>query len=324
MSQVAVQLARLVRNGFVESVHYGSLLIARSDGRSTISIGEVNKPIFPRSSVKPFQAVAMVHQGLTLPAKLLAVAAASHSGSMMHIAAVREILTGAGLDESALQCPPDRPYGQSERIAYGAAAPARIVHNCSGKHSSMLATCVINGWPIDTYRDPNHPLQLAIRAELEEAAEEKAAAIGIDGCGAPLFAISLSGLARAFTKLVTSNDDAFNQVSSAMRRHPEMVGGEKRFTTELMRLVPGLLVKEGAEGVEAAVDQFGNAVVFKIADGSMRAIPPILIEALKQIGIDQPALTDLAKVQVTGGDEIVGQVEVLPLIYSHDSSPQPG
>jgi len=311
---MTVQLARLVRNGFVESIHYGSLLISGSDGHPVVSIGEVSRPIFPRSSVKPFQAIAMVRQGLALPSQLLALAAASHSGSAMHIAAVREILADAGLDEGALQCPPDRPYGQNERVAYGVAAPSRIVHNCSGKHSSMLATCIINGWPIDTYRDPNHPLQLAVRAELEAAAEEEVAAVGVDGCGAPLFAISLSGLARAFTKLARSQDAAFKQVSSAMRSHPEMVGGEKRFTTELMRSVPGLLVKEGAEGVEAAVDQFGNAIVFKITDGSMRAIPPILVEALKRIGIDQPALTDLAKVQVFGGNEVVGQVEALPLV----------
>lgn len=308
-----VELAHIVRNGFVESKHFGSLLICEKDGSPLISLGEVTHPIFPRSAVKPFQAIAMVRNGLDLPANLLALSAASHSGSQVHIAGVKTILAGAGLTESALQCPVDRPYGEAERKAYGAAPPSRIAHNCSGKHASMVATCVINGWSIDSYRDPAHPLQVAIRAELEAAAQESVAATGVDGCGAPLFAISLNGLARAFSTLTTSEDATVIRVSSAMRTYPEMVGGEGRFTTELMRTVPGLLVKEGAEGVQAAADQYGNAIVFKVIDGSMRAIPPVLIEALKQIGIESPQLMEFGRVPVFGGGLIVGEIAAKPL-----------
>ena len=308
-----VELAHLVRSGIVESKHFGSLLIRDKAGRTLLSLGDVTHPIFPRSAVKAFQGIAMVRIGLELPPNLLALSAASHSGSQLQVGGVGTILAGAGLTESALQCPPDRPYGDAERKAYGATPPARIAHNCSGKHASMLATCVINGWPIDPYREPMHPLQVAIRAELEAAAQESVAATGVDGCGAPLFAISLNGLARAFSTLTTSEDAAVIRVSTAMRTYPEMVGGEGRFTTELMRAVPGLLVKEGAEGVEAAVDQYGNAIVFKIIDGSMRAVPPVLVEALKQIGIKEPTLAELSRVPIFGGGEIVGLIEAKPL-----------
>ena len=177
----------------------------------------------------------------------------------------------------------------------------------------MIATCIVNDWPIDSYRDQDHPLQVAIRRELELAAHESIAATGVDGCGAPLFAISLEGLARAFSTLTTSQDATVIRVARAMRSYPEMVAGEGRLTTELMRAVPGLLVKEGAEGVEAAVDKDGNAIVFKIIDGSMRAIPPVLIEALKQIGIESPQLTELGRVPVSGGGEVVGEIAAKPL-----------
>jgi L-asparaginase II len=308
-----VELAQLVRNGFVESRHFGSLLIRDKEGTSLLSLGDVAQPVFPRSAVKPFQAIVMVRNGLDLPDNLLALSAASHSGGEFHIAGVRQILAGAGLTESDLQCPLDRPYGDVERKAHGSNSPSRIAHNCSGKHASMLATSVINGWPTDSYRDPGHPLQLAIRAGLEAVSGESVAAVGVDGCGAPLFAISLIGLARAFSTLTTSADEATARVARAMRTYPEMVAGETRFTTELMRAVPGLLVKEGAEGVQAAVDGNGNAIVFKIIDGSMRAIPPVLIEALKQIAINAPALDALAFVPVLGGGGIVGEIRAMPL-----------
>ena len=308
-----VELAHLVRNGFVESKHFGSLIIRTKDGTPLISLGDPTAPIFPRSAVKPFQAIAMIRYGLDLPDNLLALSSASHSGSHAHMVGVKAILERVGLSEDALQCPMDRPYGEAERKAYGSNPPSRIAHNCSGKHSSMIATSVMNGWPIDSYRDPVHPLQVAIRKELELAAQESVSATGVDGCGAPLFAISLNGLARAFNTLTTSQDPMVIRVARAMRSYPEMVAGEGRLTTELMRAVPGLLVKEGAEGVEAAVDKDGNAIVFKIVDGSMRAIPPVLIEALKQIGIESPQLEELGRVPILGGGEIVGEIAAKPL-----------
>jgi len=312
-NQDLVELAQLVRNGFVESKHFGAIVICDRDGTPLLSRGDVSQPIFPRSAVKPFQAIAMVRNGLDLPDNLLALSAASHSGSQLHADGVRKILESVGLTEDDLQCPLDRPYGEAERRAYNSASPSRIVHNCSGKHASMLATSVINSWPIETYRDPSHPLQVSIRAELEKATQEEVAAVGVDGCGAPLFAVSLHGLARAFSSLTTSQDPAFIVVSRAMRNFPEMVAGENRLTTDLMRLVPGLLVKEGAEGVEAAADHYGNAIAFKIIDGSMRAIAPILIEALRQIQITSPALSELGLVPVTGGGQVVGEIRALPL-----------
>ena len=308
-----VQLAHVVRNGFVESKHFGSLLIANKNGAPLLTLGDVGQPVFPRSAVKPFQAIAMVRSGLDLPESLLALSAASHSGGSIHVEGVQQILASAGLSKDDLQCPLDRPYGDAERKAFGTNSPSRLVHNCSGKHASMLATCVVNGWPTATYRDPNHPLQVAIRNELENASREQVAAVGVDGCGAPLFAISLKGLARGFSSLTTSTDEATVRVAGAMRSYPERVAGEGRFTTDVMRAVPGLLVKEGAEGVEAAVGEDGTAIVFKIIDGSMRAIPPVLILALKQIGISSPVLDALGYVPVLGGGEQVGVIEANPL-----------
>ena len=144
-------LAQLVRSEVVESVHHGYLVALNADGSENLVLGDSNHLIFPRSTVKSFQAAAMVRHGLELEPRLLALAASSHSGSPAHIAAVREILVLAGLDESALQCMLDKPLGEKEKAAYGDAAPTRIAMNCSGKHAAMLLTCVINNWPIANY-----------------------------------------------------------------------------------------------------------------------------------------------------------------------------
>src|SRR5207249_10532405 len=131
--------------------------------------------------------------------------------------------------------------------------PDRLHHNCSGKHAGMLATCVVAGWPVASYLGPDHPLQQAIRGTIEQLAAEEVAAVGVDGCGAPLFALSLRGLARAFVALVLGDvGSAEHRVAGAMRSHPDVVGGPGRAVTRLMLGVPGLLAKDGAEGAFAA------------------------------------------------------------------------
>ena len=165
---------------------------------------------FPRSSLKPLQAVALLECGFAGRDASLALAAASHDGEDVHVAGARATLAAAGLDESALQCPPDLPSGRDALLAWvgGGGRAARICHNCSGKHAAMLATCVAAGWPIDTYRSPDHPLQLAIRAGIESLCGEPVRGVAVDGCGAPAFAVSLLGWRGRSRALATAPDGA--------------------------------------------------------------------------------------------------------------------
>ena len=300
-------LAELVRNNLVESVHMGHLVALAADGSVLISKGDVDAPIFPRSTVKCFQATAMVHNGLRLPPKLLALAASSHSGSKMHMDAVLEILAGAGLDESALMNATDKPLGEVERMHWGSNAPTRLAMNCSGKHAAMLATCVINGWDTKSYLHMDHPLQEAILKEIETMSNQSVANKTFDGCGAPLFAISTIGLAQAVRGITISSDPIHQEVLAACRQYPEMVAGEGRLTTRMMQGVPGLFMKDGAEGVNIASLPDGRTLVFKISDGSLRAFGTIIQAVLKQWGITTPE----ERVNVYGGTEVVGGIRAV-------------
>lgn len=300
-------LAHVVRGDLVESIHRGHLALV--DGKNTeLALGDVNLPIYPRSAVKPVQAAAMVSAGLDLPDRLLALASASHSGGKIHRDGATEILSSAGLDPSALQCPMDFPYGAQERAEWGTREKERLAHNCSGKHSAMLATCVVNGWPTENYRDPHHPLQRHIAALVEELAEEKITTTTVDGCGAPLFAFSTLGLARAISKIASATEGPLARISSAMRAFPEMVAGEDRSTTHLMRSVPGLMVKEGAEGVQIFGMTDGRACAIKIEDGSMRSLPVLTGSILKRWGVANAETEKIANVPVLGAGEPVGSI----------------
>jgi L-asparaginase II len=188
--------------------------------------------------------------------------------------------------------------------------------NCSGKHAAMLAVCVARGWPTGTYLDPEHPLQRLLREGIEQRAGEAVAAVAVDGCGAPLFGLSLTGLARALGSLVVASPgDPGRDVADAMRTYPEYVGGAGRDVTALMRGVPGLLVKDGAEGVYVAVLDDGRSVALKIEDGSARACVPVLIAALRALGVEAEVFDGLAEPLVLGGGVTVGVVRALPGIF---------
>ena len=270
--------------------------------------------MYPRSSNKPVQAAAMRGCGLDLEGELLALAAASHSGEDFHITGVRKILASAGLTEDALQCPPALPLdeGALRRFLGAGGTPDRVHMNCSGKHAAMLATCVTASWPTGSYRDPSHPLQREIKARLELLADEKVAATGVDGCGAPLFAVSLTGLARAFGSLVlAAAQTAERSVADAIRANPEWTSGTTRSERALMLAVPGLLVKSGAEGVQAFALADGRAGAVKIEDGNARGVPAVTVALLRLLGVAEAepgALDQVADLPVYGGGQAVGRI----------------
>jgi L-asparaginase II len=261
----------------------------------------------------------MLRCGLDLDDELLALAAGSHSGEDFHVEGTEKILAGAGLVADDLRCPESWPIDPEaqQAVARDGGGPSRVRMNCSGKHAAMLATCVAAGWPIETYLDPEHPLQLAVRGVVEELSGEAVPAVGIDGCGAPLFAVSTAGVARAFRALVLAGAGTpERRVADAMRTHPQWTSGTRREERQLMDAVPGLLVKCGAEGVDAFAFADGRAGAVKIDDGAMRARTPVTVALLRALGLGEvAALDELAVVQVRGGDGVVGAVRPAPEVF---------
>ena len=303
-------VAEVVRSGFVESRHWGAIVALGTDGDTVLNIGATQTPIFPRSSNKPMQAVAMLTCGLDLDGELLALAAASHSGEDFHIEGVRTVLARHGLDESVLRCPSELPIeaGIAHALLRAGGGPDRLHMNCSGKHAAMIATCVKNGWPIESYREPTHPLQIEIRRTIERLSGECVGIVGVDGCGAPLFGVSLLGLARAFRAIVLAKPGTpERRVADAMRAFPAWVSGTHNEEHMLATAVPGLLVKRGAEGVIAFALPDGRAGALKIDDGGARARIPVAIGALRALGINGAALDKLTT-PVLGGGVPVGEV----------------
>jgi L-asparaginase II len=308
-------VAEVVRNGFVEGHHYGSVVVTAPDGAVEWSAGVVDRPMFPRSCHKLAQAVGMLRVGLDLDGELLALAAASHSGEPFHLDGVRRILTGAGLAPSALRTPPAYPMDERAhhdwlRAGHG---PEPLAMNCSGKHAAMLATCVGNGWPTDGYRDPDHPVQRAVRAAIEDTAGESAAAVAVDGCGAPLFAISLAGLARAFGWFgAAAPSTPEGRVAAAFRAHPEWASGTRRDEAALIRATPGLVCKGGAEAVFAVGLADGRGLAVKIDDGGPRARRVVTAATLSRLGLDNAVIREQCASPVLGGGEPVGAVRPSP------------
>jgi L-asparaginase II len=307
-------VAHVIRSGFVESVHHGSVVAVDADGSTLLAIGDVAGPIFPRSSSKPIQALAMLRAGLDLDGELLAMAAASHSGERFHLNNVLRILAGVGLTEQDLQNTPDLPYDETERTEWIAAGrkATSLAQNCSGKHSAMLATCVAAGWDTATYRDPKHPLQQLMEQTLADVSGESVAATGIDGCGAPVMAVSLTGLARAFSRIAAAPKGTNEaKVADAMRAFPQCIGGTRRDVTALMRGVPGLIAKDGAESVYAVGLDDGRAIALKIADGGQRARPIVMVAALRRLGIDSDVFDKMAHAPVLGHGHLVGSIDAV-------------
>ncbi len=301
-------IAEIVRSGFVEGHHHGSVVALTSDGEVGYERGDIRTPILPRSCNKPLQAVGMIRLGLDLDGELLALACGSHSGEDFHVAGVRRILASAGLDESQVHTPPDWPLDDAVRdqlIRSGGGRTA-LQMNCSGKHAAMLATCVVQGWPTETYLDPTHPLQQSIATTFSDLTGEHVEHVAVDGCGAPLLSTSLVGLARAFARLATSDRPEERRVATAIRSHPEYVSGSHRDECALLRAMPGAIAKAGAESCYAVALPDGRAFAVKTDDGAPRARPVVMAGLLRHLGVDTEPGVDTDAVRRTGEALLLG------------------
>lgn len=303
-------LVEYVRNGFLESAHHARVAVTGSDGALLYSLGAVLAPVYPRSSSKPLQAVGMLRAGLDLDGELLALVCASHSGEPFHVSGVQQILKKTNLPESALQTPPDWPADEvaKEELIRAGGRKAPIIMNCSGKHAGMLRTTALNNWDLATYRDPDHPTQLAILRTIDDLADEQAGNVAVDGCGAPLFSLTLAGLARAFGRLAAAQEGPEAKVANAIRTHPEWTSGTRRDELALHQAIPGSVLKAGAEAVHAMGLPDGRGIALKISDGSPRARPVLMAAVLKALGFEHPTLDEQAGAPVLGHGERVGEI----------------
>jgi L-asparaginase II len=304
-------LARSVRSGLPEEHHEGA--VAAVVGDTVVAVwGDAHEPLFYRSAVKAFQATVSQECGADLPPEHLAVACSSHGGHPAHLAIVAGMLAGAGLDESALRCPPSWPLGPAAERRLrdaGYREPRRIYHNCSGKHAAMLRACVARGWPIDSYTHPDHPLQRIVIDLVADVTGVPSQPVGIDGCGLPTLRGSVAGLARAFSVLTT--EPRYAAAAAAMSRFPALTGDNLRPDGALGAWWGGP-VKVGAAGLIGA-GRNGLGIAAKARDGSAQAAVVGLLEASRLLGALSPAmergLQDTARPAVLGGGAPVGATE---------------
>lgn len=317
-------VAITTRSGRRESIHHAALVALSADGSVAFAIGNPDVAVYPRSSIKPLQAFAMVENGLDLPDELLALVCASHDGERRHLDGARRILHSVGLDESSLLNTADWPLDSSsmEDAVRSGGAKSPLQQNCSGKHAGMLATCRVNGWDVSSYLEESHPLQRRITDSIPGLTGSPVVGIGVDGCGAPAHVVSLVGLARAFRAMATGEAGAVGvRVHRAMTSNPIMVGGPRRDVTLIMQGIDGLMAKDGAEGVFAAALPDGRAVALKIADGSNRARPPLMHAALRALGVDVTGVDPSAWISpVLGHGRRVGEVRIVGSLAEFDSS----
>jgi L-asparaginase II len=288
----AVELAVVERSGFVESRHLGSAVVLGPDGTVVRSLGAPERPVFPRSTMKPFQAVAVMGAGVALEGASAALATASHAGTPAHLSVVRTILAQGGVDEGDLGCPADWPGDSAARdeVVRSGDGPRPIYMNCSGKHAAMLVACRVHGWPVESYLDPQHPLQHHIRDTVERFTGEKVTVTGVDGCGAPVFALPLTALARGIQRIATASESSPFQLfrNAALLRNAVLangwaVDGPGRANTVVIDEL-GVFAKLGAEGVMVMAAPDGTTVALKILDGSLRAASVVGLSLLADAG----------------------------------------
>lgn len=314
----AAVLARVVRSGLEESVHVGHVAVCDAEGRLVAWAGDPGREVFARSSMKPLQASVSLAaiRDETLPVQMLAVMCASHNGEPQHVRTVSALLRRSGLGVSSLRCPPEWPLDAGARA--DTRRPRPILHNCSGKHAGMVSAAAAAGWDLATYLHPSHPLQRRVLAAVLRATGLERVHVGVDGCGAPVHGMPLASMATLFARLARPErlgpiEAEVARATAAMRAEPYLVAGRNRTDTALMREVPGLVVKSGAEGLACAtVVEPGLGVAVKIEDGGDRAVGPALIHALLRLGaLDAGALERLgpfARRPILGGGREVGEI----------------
>jgi L-asparaginase II len=300
-----------VRTGLAESIQDASVVAVDSMGAELYRCGDPDRPMFYRSAVKPLQATVALEAGLELAPEHIAVASASHSGWPAHISIVRSILADAGLDEVALQCPAVWPLSQNARdlqLRRGVGAAKPVFHNCSGKHAAMLAACVVQGWAVDTYLAPDHPLQRRIVELIAEATGIRPEPVGVDGCGAPTMRGSVRGLAQAFAQL--TSEPRYKRATNAVSRFPSLVADNERADGKLGRWWGGP-VKVGAEG-QIGIGRHGIGIAAKARAGGRAVAAAAVIAAADDLGLLPEAMrtglaTEAAPL-VLGGGVPVGEL----------------
>lgn len=309
-----VELATIDRNGLVESRHIGAFVVIDASGTVLDSGGDIDAIVFPRSTLKPLQAVALLRAGAQLDGVDLVLSSASHCGSHRHTDAVESMLSHDGLSVDDLGCPPQWPLGVSdkaERLARGE-EPQRVTMNCSGKHAAFLRTCVANGWDTSSYLDPAHPLQQKIKDVIEEFTGTTQLWPAVDGCGAPLYGMSLRALGTGLARMSDGTDVDATKLVNAIRENPWALDGPGRDNTRVIEET-GTIAKIGAEGVLLAARD-GIAVVIKCLDGSQRPNTAVAVTLLERHGVISAGardtlIRDLVE-PILGGDALVGTLAV--------------
>jgi L-asparaginase II len=297
----SVELAVLERSGFDESRHVGAGVVVDATGTVIDSVGDVTASIYPRSTMKPFQALAVRRAGALFSDEELVLTTASHAGTAAHQALALHMLESFDHVESDLGCPPDMPFDRG--TARTMDGPRRLAMNCSGKHAGMLAACRVNGWDEARYLDIEHPLQQRVRSVVEEYTHETVDLVGTDGCGAPVFPLTLAGLARGFAGVVARADDDSAALTDAVLAHPWAIDGVGRANTVTIERLQ-VLAKLGAEGVMVMGLPGGAAVAVKVLDGSQRAGTLAALALLERNGL--VASEGVAEVLEATGERVLG------------------
>ena len=308
-------LAVLTRDDHGESFHHGVVTVVDSAGQVLFEAGRGDRVVYPRSTLKPLQTLAVLRTGVELTDEEIALATASHAGSAAHRDAVGAFLRRHLLSADLLQCPADWPLSTAEKASLIAEGKDKspLAMNCSGKHAGFLAACQHRGDTLEDYLEPGHPLQLDIQRVIEEFTGETIDSTSVDGCGAPLHALSLRGLARGIARVVAGDDEYVQRIVSAVGAHPWAIAGEGQPNTIVIQALGGI-AKIGAEGLVVIGLPSGITAAVKILDGSMRATTPVALEALAHVGaIDRSVVDNLRATLdpvVSGGSSLRGGLRV--------------
>lgn len=322
-------VAEVWRGPAVESVHYGVAAVANAAGEIIYGWGDTGTVTFPRSSLKPIQALALVETGaadaFTLQPQDLALACASHRGEPMHTARAGQWLTSLGLSAEHLACGPDYPSDEESAadLLRNGTAPSRLFHNCSGKHCGYLTVARHMGWPVEGYDDPSHPTQQLYFDNFSDLLGEDARKfpMGIDGCTLPAPALSMSAMARCMARYAAADtgsqnrDQAIRRLQNAMRAYPELVAGTGQPNVALSKATGGrVIMKGGAEGYLAVfIPDQGLGIALKVADGNSRARFVALLAVLRELkllnGTEIASLAELAEPSIRNSvGTVVGRI----------------